>query len=312
MGRACHPPAPAAPPALPYPGLASLLRGLALLGSALATARIHALTPTQHLLQVWITSSENDVTLLQKGSLGEGWKTSTFPLLPELGWARPPAPTAAHAPAPTEKPYAYILGPGLLLAGWSCCWSQSWHLNVNSVLFTVRKPESSGPPWAPASNRQQHTAFLGLQLLAPGEHLVWGGGSLFFFFSATIKKLFLSIVLKCILKTCKSILHQIKDEWVRRKRKGRKTDGPKCLNLVCTFVSFQEFISSCEVLSWIKSRLHSYNHEVYPGHHCWGGEGREVSISVSLHLASLTNRLLCGTSKYQSTLFQFEEDSCHT
>lgn len=117
MGITCHPPVPASPPALPYPGLASLLRGLALLGSVLPTARVHVPMLTQHFLKVLITSSENDV-LLQKGSLGEGCKTSTFPLFPELAWARPPAPTAVCAPAPTEEPYAYTLGPGLLLAGW--------------------------------------------------------------------------------------------------------------------------------------------------------------------------------------------------
>lgn len=117
MGRVCHPPVPASSPALPYPGLASLLRGLALLGSVLATAHIHAPTLTQHFLKVLITSSENDV-LLQKGSLGERWKTSTFSLFPELAWARPPVPTAVCAPAPTAEPYACTLGPGLLLAGW--------------------------------------------------------------------------------------------------------------------------------------------------------------------------------------------------
>lgn len=83
---------------------------------------------------------------------------------------------------------------------------------------------------------------------------------------------------------------------MRRKRKGRKTDGLRYINLISIFVSFQEFTSSCEALSWIKRRSHSYNHEVDPGHHGWGEEGREVSIPVSLHLASLTNRLPCRES----------------
>lgn len=129
----------------------------------------HTFTLKQCFLKVWYTSSNR--VRCHPSATRHPRQQKCHPSCTELGWARTPAPAAAGTTAHTSELKVHKPQTQLSLAGWQYSDVDSDVSSTNSVLFRVKKTESSGSTGAPNSNRQKCKGFLVLRLLASGDNL---------------------------------------------------------------------------------------------------------------------------------------------